>query len=678
MAAPVDPPRPVREIENVFIELADGCRLAARIWLPEDAEARPVPALLEYIPYRKRDFMRVRDEPMHRYFAGHGYAAVRVDLRGSGDSDGVLEDEYLPREQADALEVIDWLVRQPWCDGAVGMTGISWGGFNALQVAAHAPSALKAIITLCASDDRYSDDAHYLGGCLLSENQKWGTVLFAGNALPPDPELVGERWRDLWRERLAHDTPFPALWLRHQRRDAYWAQGSVCEDFAAIRCPVYAIGGWADGYSNAVLRLLAGLSVPRKGLIGPWAHTFPHLGVPGPAIGYLQEALRWWDQWLLGRDTGIVEEPMLRVWMQERVAPAPSYESRPGRWVAQAQWPSADITPRVFHLVADGLAGGPGPGAALDVCSPQSTGTAGGDWCGFGEEGEAPLDQRADDGRSLVFDSAPLDADLEILGTPELTVSVAADRPVALLAARLCDVASDGTSARVSFGLLNLTHRSGHAHPQALRPGEPVTVTVRMNDIAHRFAAGSVVRLAISSAYWPMAWPSPEVVTLTIHTADGCLRLPARPPAEIDGALAPFEPPRTAHPTSRQTPLAPAHLVRSIERDLVSDEVIHRVVSEGGDLEAGAVARIDEIDLELGHSVQRRSSIRDADPLSARAEMTERLMLRRGEWHVRIKASTEMTASREHFFVRARLEARLGEEQVFAREWDERIERDLL
>src|SRR5210317_1476362 len=157
-----DLPRAVKEIENLYIPLADGVRLAARLWLPEDAEQNPVPALLEYIPYRKRDFMRIRDEPMHRYYAGHGYAAVRVDLRGSGDSDGILEDEYLPREQEDALEVINWLTRQPWCDGNVGMTGISWGGFNALQVAARRPPALKAIITHCSTDDRYTDDIHIM------------------------------------------------------------------------------------------------------------------------------------------------------------------------------------------------------------------------------------------------------------------------------------------------------------------------------------------------------------------------------------------------------------------------------------------------------------------------------------------------------------------------------------
>ncbi len=297
----------IEEIENLWIPARDGARLAGRIWLPKGARVEPVPALLEYIPYRKRDFMRERDEPMHRYFALSGYASVRVDLRGSGDSDGVLDDEYSPVELDDALAILEWIAAQPWCTGDVGMTGISWGGFNALQVAALAPPQLKAIITLCASDDRYGDDAHYKGGCLLNENMQWGSILTLYNALPPDPAIVGGRWRDMWRERLDALKPSPVEWMRHPWRDAFWKHGSVCEDYAAIRCPVYVIGGWADGYTNAVMRLLRGLNAPRKGLIGPWAHMFPHDGVPGPAIGYLQEAVRWWDHWLKGRDDGVMD-----------------------------------------------------------------------------------------------------------------------------------------------------------------------------------------------------------------------------------------------------------------------------------------------------------------------------------------------------------------------------------
>lgn len=676
-------PHRVRNIENVFIPLADGCRLAARIWLPASAEQSPVPAILEYIPYRKRDFMRARDEPIHHYFAGHGYASVRVDLRGSGDSDGVLRDEYLPQEQADAVEVIAWLAAQPWCDGNVGMTGISWGGFNSLQVAALAPPALKAIITLCSTDDRYADDAHYMGGCLLNENQIWGTVLFGLNSLPPDPAIVGSRWRDMWLERLQNNRPFPAVWLAHQRRDDYWKQGSVCEDFSRIQCPVYAIGGWADGYSNAVGRLLAGLSVPRKGLIGPWAHAFPHNALPGPAIGYLQEALRWWDHWLRDIDTGLMTEPLLRVWMQDSATPQPLHIARSGRWVAETDWPSPRIEMRPWYLDAPAtlsqtpIANGQ---TQLEIQSPQTTGSTGGDWCGFGAEGEAPMDQRADDGRSLFFDSPALAADTEILGAPMVVLRLSASTPQATVAVRLNDVAPDGTSALVTYGVLNLAHRDSHEHPQPLEPGKMVEVSFQLNDIAHRFPAGHQLRLALSTSYWPMIWPTPAPFTLTLDCGASRLHLPLRAPHALDEQLRPFAPAEAAPAISAPSALHPQTFTRSYQRDLTTHDTVYRLFSAGGDLEKGAVMRIDAIDMNLGHTVEREFSIGESDPLSARARISERLMMQRGDWSIRVHVETELSAHADNFRLRARLRAHEGESraEVFVREWDELIPRDCL
>jgi putative CocE/NonD family hydrolase len=529
----VTDPAPVRDVENVFIPVAGGIRLAARLWLPEGAERRPVPAILEYISYRKRDFTRRGDALMHPYFAARGYASLRIDLQGSGDSDGLMHDEYLQQEQDDAVEAIAWIAGQPWCTGKVGMLGGSWGGFNSLQVAARRPPALAAIITVVSTDDRYADDMHFMGGSLLTDTMSWGTQFFAQTGRPPDPAVVGDRWWAMWQDRLQAMAPMVATWLQHQRRDAFWKHGSVCEDWDAIRCPVYAIGGWADGYSNAVFRLLAGLRVPRKGLVGPWGHGRPHFALPGPRIGYLQECLRWWDHWLRGRPTGIMDEPMLRVWMQESVPPRAFYEERPGRWVSEAGWPSPRLAPRRYCLGQGRLGAGAGPGW-LAVSSPQAVGVAGGEWCPFGLGGvgaEMPLDQRLDDGGSLVFDSEPLAEPLEILGAPVVELQAAADRPVAVLTARLSDVAPGGAATRVTFGVLNLTHRDGHEAPVPLEPGRAYPIRLALNDIAHAFPAGHRIRLALSTAYWPMVWPAPEPVTVTVTMAGSALTLPIRPPA---------------------------------------------------------------------------------------------------------------------------------------------------
>ena len=282
-------PRDVREIENIWITMPDGVRLAARIWLPADAEDDPVPAILEYLPYRKRDGTVERDHLTHPYFAGHGYAGVRVDMRGTGDSEGICLGEYLKQEQDDALAVIEWLAAQPWCSGKVGMIGISWGGFNGLQVAARQPAALGAVISLCSTDDRYADDIHFMGGCLLTDKLHWGATAFSIANTPPDPLIVGDRWRDMWVERLEHNGLWMMDWFRHQRRDAFYAHGSVCENYEDIEVPVYMVGGWADGYTNAIFRTLDHLPGEKRAgwSVGP---QHPHFAKPGPRIGFLQNA----------------------------------------------------------------------------------------------------------------------------------------------------------------------------------------------------------------------------------------------------------------------------------------------------------------------------------------------------------------------------------------------------
>jgi len=671
-------PQNIRVIENLWIPMRDGVRLAARVWLPEDAERSPVPAVLEYMPYRKRDFTRLRDEPLHHYFAGHGYASIRLDLRGTGDSEGVLLDEYLEQEQDDAVDAIAWIREQPWCDGSIGMMGLSWGGFNALQVAARRPPGLRAILTMCSTDDRYADDAHYKGGCLLNENLTWGSSFFSLAAWPPDPAIAGADWREQWQQRLDSLRLFPAVWLQHPHRDDYWRHGSVCEDYAAIECAVYAVGGWSDGYVNAIPRLMAGLSAPRKGLIGPWPHAFPHAAVPGPRIGMFQEAVRWWDHWLKGIETGIMDEPMLRVWLEEWVPPSPYLEYRPGRWVAETEWPSPRIQARRWHLNVGALGETPDdPEDAVRVRSPQTTGLKGGEFYGYGAEGEGPLDQREDDGKSLVFDSDPLPRRLEILGAPRVDLVLSVDRPVAMGVIRLNDVAPDGTSSRVSYGALNLCHRDGHEQPQPLEPGERYRVRITLNDIAYAFPAGHTVRLSISTTYWPLIWPSPEPVALTVHTGVSTLELPERPPSALDRSLAPFAPPERG-PGAEPTALEWVDPHRTVEHDLTTNETIYSTFGDAADLEGAALARLEEIDLTVGHTIRRTFRINETDPLSAQALIDLDARLHREDWDVRVTCQTRMSATAEHFRISAELEVFENGARIFHRDYDEWIPRQLL
>lgn len=653
----------IDEIENVFIPLKDGRRIAARLWLPKDAVRTPVPAIFEYIPYRKRDLMRRRDERMHRYYAAHGYAAVRADVHGSGASDGILADEYTPREQQDACEIISWLAAQAWCNGAVGMTGISWGGFNSLQVAARRPPALKAIITLCSSDDRYADDAHYMGGCLLNENMQWGSALMLNAALPPDPELVGERWREMWLERVRTVQAFPALWMGHPARDEYWRQGSVCENYAAIECPVYAISGWADGYSNSVPRLLANLKSPCKGLVGPWPHAFPHDARPGPSIGYLQEALRWWDQWLKGKDTGIMGEPRYRVWMQDYVSPQPQYAERPGRWVAEAAWPSPRIQNRKLYFDAGRLVTSTPQAQELSFSSRQTTGACSGSWCSFGADGDLPGDQRPDDASSLVFDSDRLDANLEMLGAPVVELELRSDQPSAMLCARLNDLAPDGSVSRVSYGLLNLTHRNGHAAPEPLIPGEWVRVHMQLNDLAQVIPAGHRLRLALSTSYWPIAWPSPAPVVLSVRTQNSRLVLPVRPPREEDKDLRAFEEPAAA-PASAVTRLPSPRQAFAVTPEVGSNET---VLDMGSD--ERSLTRLDAIGLSFGQGWTTRYRILADDPLSAELEIRQSTSTQRADWNVRIQLVTRLSATTKNFQFTGDLEAFEGGQMLAHRQW---------
>jgi putative CocE/NonD family hydrolase len=683
-------PRKTKEIANQWIVLADGTTLAARIWMPVDAERNPVPAILEYLPYRKRDGTHVRDALTHPYLAGHGYACVRVDMRGNGESDGLMFDEYTQQEQGDAVEVIAWLARQPWCCGAVGMMGISWGGFNALQVAALRPPALKAIITLCSTDDRYSDDIHYKGGCLLGENLGWAATMLAYSSRPPDPALVGERWRAMWQQRLQNEPFLIANWLEHPHRDKYWKHGSVCEDIGAIQAAVLAIGGWHDGYSNAVARLVQTVQAPVKGIVGPWAHKYPHFAVPEPRIGFLQEALRWWDRWLKGLASGVEQDPAHRTYIMDVIKPGASMAFVPGRWVSDAAWPrpaktiakgkdaapaSASFSTLRQHLNGDGLGPVKGRPGRRTLNSPQSTGADSGEYCVIWLGPEFPGDQRRDDACSLCFDAKPLAQPIDLVGAPVLFLKFSVDKPVANVAVRLNSIWPDGSVSRLCYAVRNLCHRDAadgsvrHDRPEPLEPVKTYSARIQLDDAAWRVPKGHALRVSMSTSYWPLIWPAPEAATLTVHLGASYIDLPIR--QRRRGEKAPgFARAEAAAPVQLEVIDKPWNK-RELSIDQATGETRLEILDDFGR------SRITEHGMTTWSRGRESYSILPDDPLSARqfCHWTEERS--RGDWQIRTETYSELRASRTHWLASGRLEAYEGEALVLRREWNRKIKRRL-
>jgi putative CocE/NonD family hydrolase len=664
----------VRVVEHIWISMSDDCRLSAKLWLPVTPDGESAPTILEYIPYRKGDATAPRDQLNHAYFAGHGYASVRVDMRGTGNSDGLQMDEYLPIEQRDGQEVLDWLVRQPWCDGSIGMFGISWGGVSALQAATFAHPALKAIIPVCATDDRYYDDGCYFLGCMSGETLGWGAVMLGFNSRPPDPEVVGDGWRSQWLERLQEPPLFLETFLRHQRRDEYWLQGTVRDNYDSIQCAVYAMGGWADCWPNTVFRLLENLpdATPKKGLSGAWGHTYPHVGVPGPAIGFLPEALRWWDHWLKGIDNGIEREPEFVGYLRTLTPPNARHAMSPGCWVSQTRWTGSE-SGYVRYYFGDGVLSQTRPtGTPVVVSSPQSCGLDAGEympWYMSGPASQLPLDQRGDDSKSVTFDGAVLDTPLDILGTPCAELDVTTDTFSGLVAVRLCDVWPDGASTLISFGVLNLAQRDGRDAPLPVTPGSPYRVRVRLNDTGYRVAIGHRLRLGVSTSYWPIAWPPPEPLRLTLDSRTSHLELPLLDKAASELGGMPFEPPRTPPPLAMTT-LAPGRQERTITHDVETDEFIFSTVKDAGR------TLLHHNKIEMASSTTERYSIVDNDPLTARARYTCDYAVGRGDWQTRTQGVATITCSRDSFFVQASLSAFEGDNEVSTRSWDLEIPRD--
>lgn len=656
-------------IENQWIRLKDGTRLAARIWMPDNADADPVPAVFEFLPYRKRDGTSPRDESTYPVFAAAGIAGVRIDIRGSGESDGVIDGEYTELELANACELIAWIAEQPWSNGSVGMMGISWGGFNCLQVAALRPPALKAVISIASTTDRYNDDIHYKNGCHLSAQLSWAATMLAYQSRSPDPDIVGDRWLEMWMERMENEPFFLEEWLSHQRRDGFWKHGSICEDYAAIEIPALVIAGWADGYRNTPLLAVEGLGDKAKALLGPWVHKYPHFAWPKPRADFHGEAIAFWNRWLRGEENGIENLAQVRAYILDGPKPAVRRDVDPGFWVSKQRWSASES--ECFYVDQFGtlLEGIPTPHAPIHeiyLKSPLDTGTAAGEWFTLKPDAELAGDQRSDDAGSLVFQTAPLDEAKTYLGRPSITLTLRADAELANLCARIVDMHPDGTATRVSFGVINLTHRDGNEDPQPLVPGQPVEIRLDLDACGYRFGEGHRIRLSLSTAYWPMILPPPVDPGVTIDIASLGLAMP------LLGDHQTFEmkQPANPDPLPKYIEHAPSTTRRSVTRDLAENQTRYEVAEDTGLFEHPGTG------LSTRQLREETWSIDPTDPLSMTGTSVWTCDMRRDRWSVRTVSTAKLACTATDWLISASVLAYDGEKKIFEKTFEKAIHRD--
>jgi predicted acyl esterase len=646
-------------IERLRVPMRDGVELNVRITRP--AEAGRYPAVLEYNPYRRLDHSSPSFPPAVAWLAGHGYVVVQFDVRGTGSSSGASLDNYSDDEQQDGYDMVEWAARQPWCTGAVGMMGKSYGATVQWQVAGRKPPSLKAIIVRSGSNDMYEDTA-YPGGC----RRPWRFEFFAPNMAaynfaPPDPLLTGPRWAAIWNERMEGSQPWSLEIFRHDTDGEYWRSKSIQGRFDDVGCAVYLIEGWADWYAYAELDAFRQLKSPKKIVIGPWGHYYPEekFALPGPRIDTRVEYLRWFDHWLKGIDNGIMDEPPVTVFVRHWQQPSLLALEEPGHWHADDRWPPAAARSVTFYL--DGSNGGlcASAPASADVSYDYraSVGmTSGRVGLGSTSPWGMPVDQRIDDAHSACFTTAPLDTPMSLLGQPEAILHVSSSAPVAYFSVRVCDVAPDGTSRLLSQGGRLATHRSTHARASALQPGQVYELRLKLRDLAYEIAAGHRLRIAVASADFQNAWPTGMPARNTIHCGGvqgSRVELPV-----MQGTGTPLEPPAFAPaphalPDRSEVPAA----TYTLTQDLVADTVTCTLGGDGG---------------------SRRSeyTVSNRDPACASIIADVRYRAPHPQLAIEVHASCQTTSTAVEFTHAVQVSIRVEDRLHFQKSWTESVARN--
>lgn len=655
--------------EDVFVTMPDGVRLAATLYLPD--AGGPWPVLLEALPYRKDDLTAHYASEYERFASEFGYAVCRLDIRGTGSSEGVPPGEYTAQELDDLEVVIDHLASQEWSSGAVGMYGTSWSGFNSLAVAMRRPPALKAICSIFASDDRYADDVHYFGGALKQlDLVDWPLYMFLENLLPPVPRVYGEGWREQWALRMREAEPWILRDLQEQTYSAYWKQSSLREDYAAVEAATMLVCGSADGYKNISLRAMAAMRCPRRLIFGPWSHASTETCLPGPNADLVPEMARWWDRWLKGIANGVDREPPIVLFMRRPTRPAPDLREMRGEWRYEPGWP-LERSAELPMPLADARTPGRLEGAADELEVRGDVGWTAWISCAGGLPWGQPMDQRPDEAYSLVYEWGPLERELEVLGYPRIDVTLSSSAPVAYLSAKLCDVFPDGTSVLVTRGLLNLTHRDSRERPSPLQPGRPYRISFELEVAGYIFEPGHRIRLDLAGTDWPNAWPPPEPVTLTIRRSDSALILPTLqgpPPIAERPSLPP--PTRPARPLESSRGTEMPGVTWRIEHDVVARET-RAVTAYGGTSQGDGRAPMTE------ERYEGEVGVSTVDPGRAWVRARAVNVLRFPEATIGGEARWTIRSDREAYDVDVEASLAQEGERVWSRRWRRRIPRNL-
>ena len=658
----VEPPSPPAyniRMENGWIPMKDGVRLAVTLYMPDGGKAgEKFPAVLEYHPYRKDDGTAQRDYELYSYFVRRGYVCARVDIRGFGNSEGVPTGrEYSEQEQLDALQIISWLAHQPWSNGNVGMMGISWSGFNSLQMAMrHAPD-LKAIIAVDATAELFHDDVHYMDGMAHIDEFELNMDMAPGMTGAPDYTL-DEKILDPRFDA----PPWSLLYLKHQHDGPFWR--SPVRPYSEIKIPCFIIGGLLDGYRDSISDMLQQTKAPLKAIVGPWNHTFPHDAVPGPEIEWRAEAVRWWDYWLKGRDTGVLNDPRLVIYMQHWHPPNPNLQNVPGEWRREDSWPPRDVRETVFFPQPNHTLGTTAPEAdAHQLKYVPSIGVEAGFWWG-----ELLSDPRPVDAFSLVYDSAPLKEDVAILGRPRALLKASATAPLADWFARLSDVAPDGTVTQITGAGINGAQRESMTEPRALEPGKVYPLDVVMHLTSWVFPKGHRIRLAVSNALWPMILPTPYSMTTSLELGGDGTRL-TLPVVPVKGTPAPvFQPPQPAE--QRQD-------IKSIGYPWPGEWTLERD-------EANQKAKVRwkgkaETDYPWGKEIDYESLVYDVDDAhpetSAVHGEAESIFTLKGR-ELRWRGHLSVTTDQKNFYYKYTRELLKDGQMVKQKTWEETIPRD--